>query len=112
MNVLPVTATVVGNKKLHSLICSNFAQSGRLVLIFGELLEGVCTGRRYDFFVPKESMVGERRVLAKIRARKIKKLECVRFPRYHLSSVLHNKLKCYWNSIHLSSMVLFIRMIP
>ena len=69
---------MVGNKKLHSLICSNSAQSCRLVLIFLEPLEGVCKGLRYVFQIPKVFLVGERQVPAKIRTQNIKNLECVR----------------------------------
>ena len=48
------------------------------MLRIAELLEGACTGGQYVLFVPKESLVGEGRVPAKIGALKSEKLECVR----------------------------------
>ena len=48
------------------------------MLIFGEPLEGVCTGLRYVFQIPNVFLVEERRVPAKIRTQNIKNLECVR----------------------------------
>ena len=47
------------------------------MLIFGEPLEGVCTGLRYVFQIPKVFLVGERRIPATIRTQNIKNLECV-----------------------------------